>query len=161
MEDEAMRKTLRWFTRALMITAAGALLFTSLAPAALAQRGRGVFFVHPVYSPFFYSYGYGYGYPYSYWYGPGYSPANVGYVQIESHHLKDASLYVDGGYAAKADKAKKFAIGPGTHDIELRDASNHTFFQERVTVLIGKSTKIDVPDQAASNQATPNSGAQN
>jgi len=154
-----MRKTMRWFTRALMIAAAGALLFTSLAPAASAQRVRGVFFVHPVYSPFFY--GYGYGYPYPYGYGPGYAPANVGYVQIESHHLKDASLYVDGGYAAKADKAKKFAIRPGTHDIELRDASNHTFFQERVTVLIGKATKVDVPNQAASNQAAPNSGVPN
>jgi hypothetical protein len=154
-----MRKTLRWFTRAFMIATAGALLFSSLAPAASAQRVHGVFFVHPGYSPFFY--GYGYGYPYPYWYGPGYPSANVGYVQIESHHLKDASLYVDGGYAAKADKAKKFAIGPGAHDIELRDASNHTFFQERVTVLIGKSTKIDVPDQAASNQKTPTPGAQN
>jgi len=155
-----MRKAMRWFTRALMIAAAGALLFTSLAPAASAQRVHGVFFVRPVYSPFF-GYGYGYGYPYPYWYGPGYAPANVGYVQLESHHLKDASLYVDGGYAAKADKAKKFAIRPGTHDIELRDASNHTFYQERVTVLIGKATKVEVPDQAASNQATPNPGVRN
>ena len=150
-----MRKTMHWFTRALMIAVAGALLFTSLAPAASAQRVRGVFFVHPVYSPFFYGYGYGYPYPYAY------GPANVGYVQIASHHLKDASLYVDGGYAAKADKAKKFAIRPGTHDIELRDASNRTFFQERVTVLIGKSTKVDVPDQAALNQAAPNPGVPN
>jgi len=141
-----------------MIAAAGVLLFTSLAPAASAQRVRGVYFVHPMYSPF---YGYGYGYPYPYGYGPGYAPANVGYVQIESHHLKDASLYVDGGYAAKADKAKKFAIRPGTHDIELRDASNHTVFQERVTVLIGKATKIDVPNQAALNQATPKPGVPN
>src|SRR5882757_1521973 len=158
MEGETMRKTMRWFTRALIIAAAGALLFTSLAPAASAQRVRGVFFVHPMYSPF---YGYGYGYPYPYGYGPGYAPANIGYVQIETHHLKDASLYVDGGYAAKADKAKKFAIRPGTHDIELRDASNHTFFQERVTVLIGKSTKVDVPNQAASNPVMPNSGVPN
>jgi putative transposon-encoded protein len=154
-----MRRTMRWFTRALMIAAAGALLFTSLTPAASAQRVRGGFFVRPVYSPFYY--GYGYGYPYPYAYGPGDAPANIGYVQIETHHLKDASLYVDGGYAAKADKAKKFAIRPGTHDIELRDASNHTFFQERVTVLIGKSTKVDVPNQAASNPVMPNPGVPN
>ena len=139
-----MSKTMRWFSRALVIAITGGLLLTALASTASAQRVRGgVVFVHPVpvYDPFFY---YGYGYPYGY--GPRYVPENVGYVKIDTHHHnKDAAVYVDGGYAAPAEKAKKFALRAGTHDIELRDSDNRTIFQERVAVLIGKTTKVDVP----------------
>jgi len=82
----------------------GALLFTSLAPAALASVAASVF-RSPVVYPFFYSYGYGDGYPYSYWYVRA-IPPELGYVQIESHHLKDASLYVDGATRPKRQGQK-------------------------------------------------------
>jgi hypothetical protein len=52
---------------------------------------------------------------------------------------------VDGGYAAKTHKTKKLALRPGTHDIELRDSGGRTFFQERVAVMVGQTTKVDVP----------------
>jgi hypothetical protein len=141
-----MRKNVRWFSKVLAVAITGGLLLTVLAQSASAQRVRGgVVFVRPVrlYDPFFY-YGYGYGYPYGY--GPRYLPENVGYVKIDTHHHnKDAAVYVDGGYAAPAEKVKKFALGVGTHDIELRGSDNRTIFEERVAVLIGKTTKVDVP----------------
>ena len=68
-----------------------------------------------------------YGYPYGY--GPHYVPERYGYVKIDTHHQdKDAAVYVDGGYAAPVKKAKKFALRPGTHDIELRNSDNRTIF---------------------------------
>ncbi len=141
-----MNKTMRWFSRALVIAVASGLILTALTSTASAQRVRGgVVFVRPVaiFDPFFH-YGYGYGYPYGY--GPGYVPERYGYVKIDTHHHdKDAAVYVDGGYAAPVEKAKRFAIRPGTHDIELRGSDNRTIFRERVAVLIGKTTKVDVP----------------
>jgi len=137
-----MNKTMRWFSRAFVVAVTGGLLLTGLASTASAQRVRGgVVFVRPVpVDPFFY---YGYGYPYGY---PGYVPERYGYVKIDTHHQdKDAAVYVDGGYAAPVEKAKKFALRPGTHDIELRSSDNRTIFQERIAVLIGKTTKVDVP----------------
>ena len=41
-------------------------------------------------------------------------------------------------------KAKKFALRPGNYDIELRDSDARTFFQERVAVMVGKTTKLHV-----------------
>jgi hypothetical protein len=38
-----------------------------------------------------------------------------------------------------------YALRPGNHDLELRDQDGRTFFQERVAVLVGETTKIDVP----------------
>jgi hypothetical protein len=37
--------------------------------------------------------------------------ANFGYVKIKTDR-KDASVYVDGGFADKVEKAKKFALRP-------------------------------------------------
>jgi hypothetical protein len=55
-----------------------------------------------------------------------------------------ASVYIDGGFADKLEKAKKFALRPGTHDIELRDSDGRTLYQERVAVTVGKTTELRV-----------------
>jgi hypothetical protein len=89
-----------------------------------------------VFDPFF-------DYPYPYAYAPDYMAENFGYVKIKTER-KDTSVYVDGGFADKVEKAKKFALRPGTHDIELRDSDGRTLFQERVAVLVGKTTELHV-----------------
>src|ERR1700730_14536725 len=132
-----MRKTMRWISISLVVTIMGA-LFLSSPPTVSAQRFRGgVVYVQPVpvYDPFF-----TYGYPY----GPYYLARNYGYVKL-NRHGQNAEIYVDGGYAAKTHKTKKLALRPGTHDIELRDSGGRTFFQERVAVMVGQTTKVDVP----------------
>lgn len=68
---------------------------------------------------------------------------NFGYVKIKSDR-KDASVFVDGGFADKIEKAKRFALRPGTHDIELLDSDGRTLFRERVAVIVGKTTELHV-----------------
>ncbi len=134
-----MRKTMQWFSRALAIAITVGLLL-SLAPTASAQQPRRrVVIIErvPVVDPFFLE-------PYPYPYPPNYVDTNYGYVKIETHR-KDASVYVDGGYADKIGKNKKFALRPGTHDIELRDSDGRKLFRERVAVIVGKTTKVEVP----------------
>jgi hypothetical protein len=130
---------MRWFWKTLTIAFMGGVLLSTTP--ALAQR---VVIVRPVpvYRPFFGWHPYAY-YPYAYPYGyaPGYAYDNIGYVKIETHR-QDASVYVDGGFADRVEKTKKFAIRPGTHEIELRDSDGRTIFQERVAVLVGKTTKV-------------------
>lgn len=82
-------------------------------------------------------------YPYPYAYEPDYMNANFGYVKIKTDH-KDALVYVDGGFADKIEKAKKFALRPGTHEIELRTPDGNTLFHEKVAVLVGKTTELKV-----------------
>lgn len=82
-----------------------------------------------------------YDYPYPYAYPPDYMAANFGYVKIKTDK-KDASVYVDGGFADRVDKAKKFALRPGNHDIELRDSDGRSLFHEKVQVLVGKTTEL-------------------
>jgi hypothetical protein len=133
-----MRKTMRWISISLVVAIMGA-LFLSSPPTVLAQRFRGgVVYVEPVpvYGPFF---PYAYPYPYGY-----YAARNYGYVKVNTHG-QNADVYVDGGYAAKTHETKKLALRPGTHDIELRDSGGRTFFQERVAVMVGQTTKVDVP----------------
>jgi hypothetical protein len=106
--------------------------------AAAAPPPQRIVIVEPirVFDPFFY-------YPYPYAYSPDYIATNFGYVKIKTD-LKDAVLYVDGGFADRVKKAKKFALRPGTHDIELRDSDGRILFQERVAVLVGKTTELRV-----------------
>ncbi len=118
----------------------------TLAPAASAQR-RSAVFVRGGYG--YYGPGWGwYGpYPYSWgWWGPpyyAYAPVpSTGDVKIVTQS-KDASVYVDGGYAGVAGKLKKFHLEPGNHDIELRDRKGHVFHQERVHVIPGKTVEIN------------------
>ena len=114
-----------------------AVLAVSVVPTASAAGVR--FIVRPYY---------GFGPAYYSWYGPGwYAPvyaaphAVTGDVKIDTH-MKNASIYVDGGFAGETAKLKKFALRPGNHDIEVRDASGYTIYRERVNVLAGKTTDI-------------------
>lgn len=68
---------------------------------------------------------------------------NYGQVKVETNR-KDTSVYIDGGFAATTDKAKKFALRPGGHDIELRDAEGQTPFHERIAVTIANTTELYV-----------------
>ena len=116
----------------------------------LLTLAAGMFALAPMASarPFYrFGYGYGYGggfYPY-YWGGPAYYESfplyRTGDVKIVTQ-AKDALVYVDGGYAGLTGKLKKFPLRPGNHDIQLRDPSGKTFYQERVQVIVGKTTEI-------------------
>lgn len=108
------------------------------APAATQPQRQTVIIEEPirVFDPFW-------EYPYPYAYAPDYMNSNFGYVKVDSK-LKDASVWVDGGFADKLEKAKKFALRPGTHDIEVRDSDNRQIFHEKVAVLVGKTTKLKV-----------------
>ncbi len=83
------------------------------------------------------------------WWGPAYGPYGyvpaqyTGEVKIVTER-KDASIYVDGGFAGRADKLKKFPLQSGNHNIELRDSDGRTLYQERVQVIAGKTTKIHI-----------------
>lgn len=128
---------MRFYQTAALALMAG--LALAMTPEATAQKVRGVIVYrsYPAYrwypSPFFYGH---YGYPYRY------APVEtVGYVKVKTE-LKDAMVYVDGGYAGRAGDLKKFALAPGTHDIELRDSDRRVLDQERVSVLLGRTTKV-------------------
>src|SRR3989442_2493058 len=104
------------------------------APMAQQLAQQQVVVVEPirVFDPFF-------AYPYAY--PPDYMAANFGYVKIKTDR-KDASVYVDGGFADKVEKAKKFALRPGNHEIELRDSDGRTLYREKVAVTVGKTTEL-------------------
>lgn len=92
------------------------------------------------YSP----YGFGYGYyrpAWSYPAYPLYAVRNTGQVKIDTD-MKDASLYIDGGFVGPVRKFKKVELRPGNHDIELRDASGDRLFDRRVQVIVGKSVEL-------------------
>ncbi len=82
------------------------------------------------------------------WYGPGWV-APYGYargpvtgsVKFDTK-MKDAAVYVDGGYAGTVGQLKTFQLKPGSHDIELRTHDGNSFYQEGIDVLAGKTLKI-------------------
>jgi len=80
-------------------------------------------------------------YPYPYAYPPDYMASNFGYVKIKTDR-KDASVFVDGGFADKVEKAKKFALRPGNHEIELRDSDGRMLYKQQIAVLVGKTTEL-------------------
>jgi len=82
------------------------------------------------------------------WYGPGwvapygyYSGPVTGSVKFDTK-MKDAAVYVDGGYAGTVGKLKTFHLRPGSYNIELRDRDGHSFYQERIEVIAGKTLKL-------------------
>jgi|HubBroStandDraft_6_1064221.scaffolds.fasta_scaffold2170092_1 hypothetical protein len=91
-----------------------------------------------------------YGPAYYGWYGPAYygpyaygaypSP-NVGKVKFDTK-LKDAKVYVDGGFAGTVHQLGTFPLRPGTHNLELRDPAGQILFQEKVDVVAGKTIKL-------------------
>jgi len=56
--------------------------------------------------------------------------------------MKNASLYIDGGFVGQASKFKNVQLSPGIHRIELRSPSGMTIFQERVNIVLGKTIEI-------------------
>ncbi len=104
------------------------------APAAPAQPQ--VVVVEPirVFDPFF-------AYPYPYAYPPDYLMSNFGFVKIKTDY-KDASVYIDGGFADKVKKAHEFALRPGNHDIQLRDSDGRTLYRQLVAVTVGRTTEL-------------------
>jgi len=136
-----MRKIMRFSSLALVYAVAVVLLL-SFTPTVSAQRviRHRVIVVEPwpYYGPFF---------PYDsyYAYPPRYIAENYGEVKIEVHHRdKQANVYIDGGFAANLKDHSKFAVRPGTHDIELRDSDGEVIYQEHVAVTIGQTTKLHV-----------------
>ena len=121
-------------------------LFVSAPPASAGVVVRGGFYGRGFYGRGWYG-GWGWGPAWygSGWYGPYwggyyYGPTD-GKVKIVTAD-KDASVYVDGGYAGTAAKMKKFSLRPGAHDLELRDPSGHEFYKQRVEVIRGRTTEI-------------------
>jgi hypothetical protein len=119
----------------------------AIAPVASAQRVfiRGGFYGPGFYyGPAWYGGWYGPGYyggPYGY-YGYGYRPSQpTGSIKFETK-MKDASVYVDGGYAGTVEQLKTFKLHAGTHDVELRSPDGHTFYQQKLDVVAGKTLKI-------------------
>ena len=132
-----MRKKMRLLTVAWLVAVAGGFLLSLPPTAASAQRARQrIIIVQPVdpFLPGAYPY-----YPY-----PVYNmPSNYGQVKIETKQ-KNASVYIDGGFASTIDKDKKFALRPGQHDVELRNSDGQSLFHERVAVTLGHTTKLRV-----------------
>jgi hypothetical protein len=90
------------------------------------------------YGPAWYGPGWGWGAPYGY----GYATApTTGSVKFETK-MKEAAVYVDGGYAGTVGELKTFPLRPGDHNLELRDHDGHSIYQERVSVIAGKTLKI-------------------
>lgn len=135
-------------SRILKLSGIALLALFFLVPAASAQRFRGGFVYGPGwgwygpgwgwYGGWYGPYAYGWGYPYGYEYGPA---KRTGEVKLEDV-AKDAMVYVDGAYAGTAGKLKHFQLTTGNHNIELRDPSGHTFHQEKINVLPGKTLEI-------------------
>jgi PEGA domain-containing protein len=127
------------------VSAIALVAFLTFAPIAAAQR-RVVIVRRPpvvvVQRPYYWGYG---------WYDPFWGPRTYYYdrapytgdVKLETK-LRDALVYIDGGYVGTVDKEKRFSLTPGTHDIELRNGDGHTFFQESVYVIAGKTIKVHV-----------------
>ena len=122
----------------------GAIALLGLAVLVPAASARPVAFVRGYFGPGWYGPAY-YG-----WYGPAYygpyayatyPVANVGKVKFDTK-MKDARVYVDGGFAGTVHDLGTFPLRPGTHDIELRDPAGQTIFQQKVDVLAGKTIKL-------------------
>jgi hypothetical protein len=132
-------------TRLWKYAAIALLALAIVVPAASAHPGfgfRGGYYGGPYYGPAYYGW-YGPG-----WYGPGYyggyaveQVPNVGKVKFETK-VKDASVFVDGGYAGTVKQLGTFPLRPGTHNLELRDPSGQTMLQEKVDVVAGKTIKL-------------------
>ena len=129
-------------TRIMKASALALFALTTLAPMAAAQRRRVIIVRRsPVFvyrDPFFdpwYPYG---PYPYGY-----YNVPNTGEVKLETH-MKDAQVFVDGGFAGMTGKLHHMNLNPGTHTIELRNNDGGVIFQESVNVIAGKTTKVEV-----------------
>ena len=89
------------------------------------------------YGPIWYGPGWGWGAPYGYYE----SAPTTGNIKIETKD-KNAEVYIDGAYAGTVAELKTFRLRPGDHNIELRDHTGNSTFQQRVDVIAGKTTKL-------------------
>lgn len=116
-----------------------AMALLALAIVVPAASARPRVFIGGYFGPAFYGPAY-YG-----WYGPVYAyPApgpNVGKIKFDTK-MKDAGIFVDGGYAGTVRQLGTFPLRPGTHNIELRSPDGQTIFQQKVDVLAGKTLKL-------------------
>jgi hypothetical protein len=55
---------------------------------------------------------------------------------------KNASVFVNGGYAGTADHLKSFWLDPGVYDLEVSVADGQRY-KQRLYVLTGKTLRID------------------
>ena len=126
------------FPRSLLVTSIAATLIIAVlyVPPAGAAIRQVVIRPYSFYGPAFY-----YGWPRAYW-GPSYVVVpQTGEVKIDTH-LKDAMVYVDGGYAGTTRKLKEFSLRPGNHDLEVRNSAGQMLYHNRIEVLMGKTTEI-------------------
>ena len=123
-------------SRYLKLSLIALLALVFIVPAASA---RPVVVVGGYYGPGWYGpgwYGPGWGAPY--WYDRG--PVTGG-VRFDTK-MKDASVYLDGGYAGTVGQLKTFQLRPGSYNVELRDHNGRSFYQERIEVVAGKTLKL-------------------
>jgi len=124
-------------SRYLKLSLIALLALVFIAPAASARP----VFVRGYFGPGWYGPGwYGPGWYGPGWYGYDYAPTTGG-VKFDTK-MKEASVYLDGGYAGTVGQLKTFQLRPGTYNVELRDHTGHSFYQERIEVVAGKTLKL-------------------
>ena len=64
---------------------------------------------------------------------------------------KNASVYVNGGYAGTADHLKSFWLDPGAYDLEVSVPGGRRY-EQRVYVLTGKTLHIDAKPMLAGKE---------
>jgi hypothetical protein len=71
--------------------------------------------------------------------GFGYGP-NMGEVKLASVD-KEASVYLDGGYAGPVSKLKSMWLEPGVYNLQVRDTAGQSF-ERKIYVLTGKTLQV-------------------
>jgi hypothetical protein len=129
------------FRKPLFAIGAGLAVLITLIQVPQARAAQAVVLVRPYYRF------YGPNMYYPYYYYPSRVPQvyaavpRLGEVKIDTR-LRDASVYIDGGFAGRIQKLRKFSLQPGNHDIQIRNAGGQELFSERVQVLAGKTVEI-------------------
>jgi hypothetical protein len=118
---------------AMILTAA---LVMTIAPMAAFARGR-IVVREPVFAGGYYGGNWGPGYGSDYRLSP-YS--GTGEVKFETK-TKDASVFVNGGYAGQTKDVRSMHLRPGTYDITVRHPGVPEF-HERVFVVAGKTLHL-------------------
>jgi hypothetical protein len=119
-----------------------AMAILTLAPIASAQQRQRVIvrrvIIVPTYDPFFDPF-----YDPYYYRSYRYAPPTTGDVKLKTD-MKNAAVYVDGGFAGTVHESKRFSLAPGTHTIELRDSEGQLISRQTVNVMLGRTTTIDL-----------------
>jgi len=70
-----------------------------------------------------------------------YGPIGIGTVRLETP-VKDAEVFVDGGYAGTVSQLRIFRLRAGEHEIEMLAPAGYLVYQDRVDVPLGKTLTI-------------------